>query len=314
MRELKFDLDVQTNALLCPNPIDFYSKCYVTQNLVDNFRLVPGVKESTKLASNTFASVLTAAGCSWSATDSVLDAVDIDVCKFDAMVQICQYDLESSFVALQMAKGDSNWEVASFMNHYWSELEKEVNHELQHIMWVGDTSEATYTGATAYLKLCDGYQVKLAQALTGSTAPTQTTGVTITSANIISAMTDTVGALGECSKGQKEDVRIYMSANNAFLYQIATLGLNTNFNYTGELSLSFAGYKISVQPMMSDAFIVAGNKNNFVYAFDGEADSKGVKAVNMSDTTAEPIIRTRIGLKAGFHLLNTDEISYFEVV
>lgn len=309
MRELKFDLDVASNALLCPNPSEFYSKCYVTQNLADNFRLIPGVKESTKVATNTFSSVLKAAGCTWTATDSVLDAVEIDVCKFDAMVQICQYDLESSFVSLKMAKGDVNWTEAEFMNYYWTELENEVQHELQHIMWVGDSANATFTGDSAYLKVCDGFQKKL-----GASAAEQVTGATITANNIISALTQVVSALPECTKGKKEDVRIYMSANNAFLYQLATLGLNNNFNYTGELALSFAGYKIAVQPLMSDAFIVVGNKSNFVYAFDGENDAKNLKAINLSDTTAEPVIRTRVGLKAGFHLLNDTDIAYYEAV
>ena len=56
------------------------------------------------------------AGCNWAATDSTLDAEDIDVCKMDVMVQICQYDLESSFVSEKMAAGDANWEEAEFLH------------------------------------------------------------------------------------------------------------------------------------------------------------------------------------------------------
>ena len=32
IRNLKFDLDVDTNALLCPNPDEFYSKAYLTRH------------------------------------------------------------------------------------------------------------------------------------------------------------------------------------------------------------------------------------------------------------------------------------------
>jgi hypothetical protein len=306
MRNLKFALDVETNALLCPNPQEFYSKSYITENVVDNFRTVPGVKESTKLAKNTFDNVIKAESCTWSAVDSILDAVDITVCKVNVMTQICQYDLESSFVSLQMAKGDANYEVASFMTQYWADLSAEVEAEIQDIRWNGNTS---LTGAT-YLKECDGYLKKI----DASTAVTKTTGATITAANIVSAITIAVTGLPEAVKGKKQDARIYMSAKNALLYSIATLGLNNNFNYTGELPLAFAGFKIAVQESMSDSFVIASNKNNMVYAFDGEGDSKAVKAVNLIDTVAEPVIRTRLGLKMGFHLLNENEISIYKAV
>lgn len=304
MRNLKFDLTVETNALLCPNPQDFYSKSYITPSVATDFRVVPGVKEATKLASNTFESVLKTAGCAWSSTDSSLDAVDITVCKLDAMVEVCQYDLESSFVALQMAKGDANFAVASFMDFYWGELSKEIEAEIQDIRWNGNTS---LTGAT-YLKYCDGYLKKL----DASSSVVKLTGATLSSANIVSALTSVVTALPESIKGKKADVRIYMSAKNALLYQIAALGLNTGGNYTGELPAVFAGYQISVQEGMSDSYIVASNKNNFVYAFDGEGDSKALKAVNLADTVAEPVIRTRAGIKVGFHLLNETEIVRFK--
>jgi hypothetical protein len=310
MRKLKFDLDVQTNALLCPNPQDFYSKAYITENIVDNFRAVPGVKESTKLAKQTFDNVIKAAGCSWASTDGILDAVDITVCKVDAMTQICQYDLESSFVSLGMAKGDSNWEVTSFMNHYWNELSMEVEAEIQDIRWNGDTGLTS-----SYLKECDGYIVKLEDGTAVGLTAGQITGVTtstITQNNIIFILTGLVKALPEAVKGKKRNVRIYMSATNALLYELATLGLNTNFNYTGELALYFAGYKIAPQEDMNNNFIVIGLKDDFVYAFDGEGDSKNLKAVNLSDTTAEPVIRTRVAMKIGFHVLNDTNIVYYK--
>jgi hypothetical protein len=195
-----------------------------------------------------------------------------------------------------VASGDANFAVASFMDFYWGELSKEIEAEIQDIRWNGNTS---LTGDT-YLKYCDGYLKKL----DASSDVVKVTGATITAANIVSALTSTVTALPESVKGKKTDVKIYMSAKNALLYQIATLGLNSGSNYTGELPAQFAGFAIAVQEGMSDAYIVATNKNNLVYAFDGEGDSKALKAVNLADTVAEPVIRTRAGIKIGFHLLN----------
>ena len=43
IRNLKFDLDVDTNALLCPNPDEFYSRAYLTEDIADNYRTLPGI-------------------------------------------------------------------------------------------------------------------------------------------------------------------------------------------------------------------------------------------------------------------------------
>lgn len=311
MRNLKFSLDVQTNALLCPNPTEWFEKSYLQANIVDNFRTIPGVKEATKVAHNTFGNLIQTAGCSWNATDVELDAEDIDVCKFDVMVQICQYSLESSFVSENMLKGDANWQESEFLSYYWSELQLKVAEELQVLRWNGNVG-ATGTA----LDKCDGYLVKLEDTVNypGVKELTSFTASVFDKDNIIGVLAGLVALLPEATISNQNNVRIYMSASNAFAYQLATLGLNHNFNYTGELALTFAGFKIAVQPGMSNDFVVIGNKNSLVYAFDGEGDEKNLKIVNMSDTTAEPIMRTRIGMKAGFHILGKgNEVAYAKV-
>ena len=67
MRNLKFDLDVDTNALLCPNPDEFYSKAYLTEDIADNYRTLPGIKSATKLANVAFGNILKASTCSFTA-------------------------------------------------------------------------------------------------------------------------------------------------------------------------------------------------------------------------------------------------------
>jgi hypothetical protein len=304
MRKLKFDLDVETNALLCPNPSEFFAKSYIQENVANNFRSIPGVKESTKIAKNTFTNLIKTAGCSWSDTDTILDAETVSVCPADIMLEVCQFDLESSYVSMKMSAGDANWQENEFLSYFWSELSEAVAGEVQSIRWNGDTN---LTGDTSN-KVCDGY-IKNIAAATGST---ETTGATVTSSNIIATLTALIGTLPEAVKGNKKDVRIYMSETNAFYYQLATLGLNNNFNYTGDLDLKFAGYTIAVQPGMNDDYIIAGSVQSFGYIFDGEGDAKKLKIVNMIDTTAEPILRARIGMKFGFPILNDGaETAYY---
>lgn len=308
MRKLKFDLDVNTNALLCPNPREWYAGVYIQENVANNFRTIPGVKHSTKVSSILFDDVLKSAGCSWDPTDTTLDAEDIEVCSLDSMTQLCQFDVESSFVSERMVSGDTNWTEAEFMAHYFETLQNTIVEEIQIIRWNGDTSLSS-----GIKSLCDGY---IKQILDESSAAVDATGseTDITINNIVDLLGNLVASLPEEVVQNFSSVRIYMSASNALKYQIATLGLNHNTNYTGTLPLSFANFEIAVQPGMDDNVIVAGRKEQFAYAFDGEGDSKAVKAVNMTDTTAEPILRTRVGLKIGFKVLdNANGVAYINV-
>jgi hypothetical protein len=104
MRKLKFDLQVDPTALLAANPEAFYSKAYLSEDTADNYRALPGIKYKTKLASVTFGQILQASSCAFAAPTDDLDAKEIDVCALSAMAQICQFDLEQSFLSLQMSK------------------------------------------------------------------------------------------------------------------------------------------------------------------------------------------------------------------
>jgi len=102
MRKLKFDLQVDPTALLAANPEAFYSQAYLSEDTADNYRALPGVKYKTKLATVTFGNILQPSTCSFTAPNDDLDAKEIDVCALSAMAQICQFDLEQSFLALQI--------------------------------------------------------------------------------------------------------------------------------------------------------------------------------------------------------------------
>lgn len=305
MRKLRFDLNVETNALLCPNPQEFYSKCYITEDIVNNYRTIPGVKTSTKVANVLFSDILKASACNFTGVeDQALDAIDIDVVAVSALASLCRFDLESSFVSLQMAQGSNgSFEVASFMSYYWDEMAKEIQAEVATLRWQGDTAGAT----TTYLDLVDGYEKKFLA--DGDIVPV--TGTTITVANVITEMTKVYQALDPACLAKKDDLRLYVSANVAVAYEIAAAQGNTIAYVTEALKLSFAGIKMVVNPGMSNNTMVLTNKMNLIYAFDGEGDATALKAVNLEDTIAEPILRTRTNLKLGFFYTNPTEIVFY---
>jgi hypothetical protein len=299
-RNLKFDLDIETNALLCPNPNEFYGRSYLAEDTVDNYRTLPGIKSATKLANVTFGNILQASTCNFTAPTDSLDAVDIDVCALSAMAQLCQFDLEQSFLALQMAQGSNgDFSVASFMNFYWGEMAKQIGEDVELIRWQGDTTSEDDT-----LALCDGYIKKMK----ADTAIIDVAKATITSSNVIAEIVKVINALPSTVSRKKADLRLYVASNVANALELATASGNTQTYITTPLALTFLGIKVVVAEGMPNNHMVATVKNNMIYAFDGEGDGKAIKAVNLADTVAEPYLRSRANLKVGFSYVNPTEI------
>ena len=307
MRQVKFDfadpgLVVDANALLCPNPNEFYARAYLTADVADTYRALPGIKSRTKLGNVTFGSILKASTCNFEAPTDTLDAIEIDVCAFSAMAQICQFDLEQSFVALQMTQGSNgDFSVASFMNYYWGEMAKQIEEDIELIRWQGDIDSDN-----PLLALCDGHLKKLC-ADGGNLA--YTNGGSIDDTNVLSALTSTVNGLPPSVRFNKADLRIRVSTNVAAAYELKAASGNTLTYITAPLQLTFLGIKVIVCAGMPDNTIVVSLKDDLVYAFDAEGDAKALKAVNLTDTVAEPYIRTRANVKAGFYHTNPEQIA-----
>jgi hypothetical protein len=309
MRKLKFDLQVDPTALLAANPEAFYSQAYLSEDTADNYRSLPGVKYKTKLATVTFGNILQASSCSFSAPNDDLNAKEIDVCALSAMAQICQFDLEQSFLSLQMSKGSNgDFSVASFMSFYWSEMANKINGDIESIRWKGDTGSANPT-----LALCDGYEKKLTAGLTDPT-DTVINGGTGAIANFTTLETKLAAAfalLPASIATRTADLRLYMPTQLVNIYRLGVAAGNTNAYITQDLSLTFLGVKIVVCPGMSNNTFVWTLKDNLIYAFDAEGDSSDLRAVNLADTVAEPVIRTRANMKVGFEYVNGSDIVFY---
>ena len=305
MRKLKFDLQVDPTALLAANPEAFYSKAYLSEDTADNYRALPGVKYKTKLASVTFGRILQPSSCSFNAPSDNLDAKEIDVCALSAMAQICQFDLEQSFLSLQMSKGSNgDFSVASFMSFYWGEMANKINGDIESIRWQGDTLSVNPT-----LSLCDGYE-KLLGAV-GSGVINGGTGAIANFAALEAALSAAFALLPATIATRTADLRLYLPTQLVNIYRLGVAAGNTNAYITQDLSLTFLGIKIVVCPGMSNNTFVWTLKDNLIYAFDAEGDSSDLRAVNLADTVAEPYIRTRANMKVGFNFVNPGEIVFY---
>jgi hypothetical protein len=320
MRKLKFDLNVLPSAALTPNAEAFYAQAYLSgSEIADNFRTLPGIKYKTKIGTVTFGTGLLATSpCNFPNlnTDN-LSSVEVDVCALSAMSQVCQFDLEQSFVSLQMAAGSNgDFTVANFFNFYWSEMANSVAGQIESLRWQGNV-----LSANPQLALCDGYEIQL----TAGLVPPVTVPPT---APIINGGTGTIttfsgaGELGDSLEAafalvpasiasRTADLRIYMPTQLVNIYRLGVASGNTNAFITQDLSLTYLGIKIVLCPGMSNDTFVITLKDNLIYAFDGEGDASDLRAVNLADTVAEPVIRTRANMKVGFSYVNPGQIVYY---
>ena len=306
MREIKFNfatMEVASNALLCPNPIEFYSKAYLTEDIADNFRVIPGIKYKTKIANVLFSDILQASDCPWAATAHVLDGIDIDVCGVSAMAQICQFDIEKSFLATTMAPGsNATFEVQPFMNYYWDEMASQIGEEIEILRWQGDT------GLTSSVKYCDGYLTKFGD---DSSIVDVSATASITISNVIGEITKVVQALVASAPGlvnKRGDLRLFLDPTTSLTYQLAAASGNTIAFVTESLGLKFLGIKIVEAQGLPTNTMVLTSKDNLIYAIDGANDATNLKAINLAETTNEPILRTRADIKIGFYYTNPTEI------
>jgi hypothetical protein len=305
-RKLRFDLDIDATALLQANSEAFYSRAYLKEETVDNYRTLPGIKYKTKISNIVFGQVLQAENCAFVASNDDLASVEIDVCSLSAMAEICQFDLEQSFVSLQMAKGSNgDFTVASFMDYYWNEMALTIAENVEKLRWSGDTGSGD-----ASLALCDGYKKSLVADVANVidiAAP-----VAITSGNVLAKLAEVYDAIPAAVLANQQDLRFYVSSPVAAAYRSAVAASNTQANLTQALDFTYLGIKMILCPgMLGLSTIVATLKDNLIYAFDAEGDGKALRAINLADTVAEPVIRTRANMKVGFTHVNGTEIVFY---
>ena len=314
MRKLRFDLTIDQSAALAPNAEAFYAQAYLGgTEITDNFRTLPGIKYKTKIGTVTFGTGLLAASpCNFpNLNTDDLSSVEVDVCALSAMSQVCQFDLEQSFVSLQMAQGSNgDFTVASFFNYYWSEMANAVNGQIESLRWLGDVNSLN-----PELALCDGYQVLLGNGINPGPGITPVisggTGAIATFAQLLTALTTAFALVPASIASRTADLRIYMPTQLVNIYRLGVASGNTNAFITQDLALTYLGIKIVLCPGMGNNAFVITLKDNLLFAFDGEGDPSDLRAVNLADTVAEPVIRTRANMKIGFNYVNPGDIVYY---
>ena len=308
MRKLRFDLNNGANAQLTPNAEAFYAQAYLgSSDIVDNFRTLPSVKFEVALGAVTFGDILQPSNCAFTAPTDTLSAKIMSVCALSAMAQICQFELEQSFVSLQMAQGSNgDFSVANFMSFYWSEMANSINGSIESLRWQGNSALLPANP----LSLCDGYEVQLAADAAVIPYAMTVPPAVITFATLLTDLEAAFALVPANIASRTADLRIYLPTQLVNIYRLGVASGNTNAYITQDLGLTYLGIKIVLCPGMSNNTLVITLKDNLIYLFDAESDPSDLRAVNLSDTVAEPYLRTRANMKVGFNYVNPSDIVY----
>lgn len=300
-----FDLNVNAEALFQANPTEFYTKALLEQRSTSHFRQLLNVKEKTKIGTLDFDAPLQVAGCDFVATNSNLDAKPMEPCKIGLGVELCQYDIESSFLVEQMKAGSSTVDFmpAEFATHYYDELARAVSDNLEVLTWQGD--EAGDPLVIGNLVICDGLNKKLADA----TIPVaqRIAGAAITSANVIAEMTKVFNQIPTRLKRKKAQIKWFVSSNVADAYALAVAQASAEAFTTKDEDLRFIGITLVVGEGMSDNTQTLSLASNYIFLADMLSDQEDITTINMKATTGDRKIRSISDFKFGVDLVNDDE-------
>lgn len=300
-KKYKFDLTVDSTALLQANPVEFYARLYGMENAAGSYRVLAGVKNKTKIANVLFAQLTQAADCEFNPTNSTVSAIEIDVCPLSIQTSVCQYQLEQTWLADQMAKGsNSDFTVASFMAYFWDQMANKAHEELAKLMWQGDVDSND-----TLLDKCDGWLKRLC----GLNGVVRAAGGAVTASSVVDDLGDVLALLP--SEVPTTSVRFKVSQNVATAYRIATASANTINYTTAALNLTFLDIPMDVEYGLPSDTIILTDPNNFIYALDAEGDIDSLQIVDFSKTTLDRTIGARADYKVGFYITNPTQIVFW---
>ena len=78
------------------------------ENASNNYRMLTGIKNKTKIANVLFDELTQDSACAFTPTDSTVSALTVDVCPLMINTSVCQFQLESSWLADEMTKAEND--------------------------------------------------------------------------------------------------------------------------------------------------------------------------------------------------------------
>lgn len=309
-RQYFFDLNVLNGALLQLNASDIISQAFLNLTSAKNFEFYPSIVGRQKIGEFGFGgSILQEQTCNWNSSDVSLDGKEVEACPMSIMVEICQWDVERSFIANQLALGKSFTEPvpADLQAVVTQKIKEKLQEELELITWKGD--DDLDSNVYGHLALCDGLEKKINTNVNEGEIPASQilASTTVTSSNVIDTLTSAYNAIPTKLKTNKADLKMFVSQNIADAYLIATATQSNEIYFLADRPLNFLGIEMVVAGGASDNTLVISRKINYALLTDMLSFEPSFNIVNMTATTNEPKMRFRSDLKFGVDTLNDNE-------
>lgn len=309
-----FDLTVDTlTANHVVNPQEFYTKALLGERSTTYFRQFVDVNSKIKIGSLEFNDIIQEADCDFTATDADLSAKLMEPCKLALGVQLCQYDLQNSFVAQYMGKGNSidfantTGLTPEFLAHYYERLGATLNDNLEKLTFQGSTG-ALGTTASGYLAYCDGLQVKLSA--DSDVIDITATASTISASNVIGEMNKVYAAIPAEIAGNSE--LVWMVSNdiyNAFMQAVSAASAEVYVNKVP--TSNFIDVELVRAKGLSSKKMILTKRSNLVFLTDLVSPASELITINLKATTGDRKIRTISDFTFGVDFVNPTEIIYY---
>lgn len=189
----------------------------------------------------------------------------------------------------------------TFEEWFFDKLRKKMSKEYQEIAWMGDTGITSASTGYAYKKVTDGWEKKLAGALTGASSGNVVTLSALTVDNVIAQVEDVILKGIEVAAAQEVDTegyKLFMNHADVRLLEVA-LGKVCCGNLTNQIFGNYArengriyimGYEV-VPTLQSRNKLIFGPANNLVLGYDTFDSHIEYKLIDMRNTTGDNMFR-----------------------
>jgi hypothetical protein len=307
-----FELQADITAAHVVNPQEFYSKALLGDRTSQYFRQFVNVNSKVKIGSLEFEDIVAEADCDFTATDANLSAKLMEPCKLAIGVELCQYDLQNTFVAEYMGKSakidfaDTSGLTPEFLTHYYERLGAKLNDNLERLTFRGSTGELGATGS-GYLAFCDGLEVKLAD--DGDVIGISATS-SITSANVVEEMTKVYNSIPSEISGDSD--LIWLVPNNVYQAYLVAVASQSNEVYVNKVPTSnFIDVELIRAKGMSSNKMILTKRSNLIFLTDLVSPQSEIITINMKETTGDRKLRTISDFTFGVDFVNPEEIVYY---
>ena len=302
-KAIEMDMTVDASAEYTTNAKEYFRKAMIGEDRTrSKFRSLLGVKDRVKLGGVTTSATAIKAGATAfdpDNTTAVQKTYEVKPLMYGTTVNI--NELEQAFMSDQLAKGSNNFsDKFEFMNFFYSELEREVEEQME---------EITFTG-TVGANGVDGLETLLAADGTVLVPTVGNGGVAsaVTDANVIDKLKQARNVLPKAVR-KKTDF-VYLVSTNVYDALMDAISENkaSGLYYLEGQALKFQGIEVYEAEGASDDTIIATYWSNLLNIQDLMDEELGFNIVDFMKTTLDRKIGVRVDFKFQPSYVNSEEV------